>query len=472
LKKRISALLLAVGLLLNTPALAAGDSTDHFVRSRAYDGQFADVAADSVFYGNIAALYEYGLTVGKPDGTFGPQDPLTVGQTVIFAGRIRSLYRTGDPEAGPRAHGGDGGSAALPYLRYLQAEGILDTELDGCLDRSATRAQMAHVLACLLPEEALPSVHAGVVNEAYASRRAITDVTEYTPYQQDILALYRKGVCMGSDETGSFLPDASITRGAAAAMLTRILDPSLRVTPHWNLSAVTLASLVEPGAYIATPATDAELDQAVRYMLSSGTGQLTLQYPGLSAIQARKIMESLLAVAKRYCEQGYNSVSCNFNAAGSMILTFSAVDLEPAQVEAYRTAALEAALSVRKQLWDEGLLTGAMTETEKAWVYYNWICDHCTYDFSAGKGSLSHLPYSLFALGTAVCDGYTGAYNLFLKLEGIRCRGLSNNGHIWTVAVLDGTEVHIDTTWGDSTGITDERFFAMTPQRSYQYHPW
>ena len=113
-----------------------------------------------------------------------------------------------------------------------------------------------------------------------------------------------------------------------------------------------------------------------------------------------------------------------------------------------------------------------MSETEKARVYYTWICDNCAYDYSAGDKSVSHIPYSLFANGTAVCDGYTGAYNLLLKLEGIACTALSNAGHIWTVAELDGEQVHIDTTWGDTGGRVDYSYFAMTPAQSWSRHSW
>ena len=253
MKKRIS-LLLALCLLLTVPAQAAENSMDNFVRSKTYAGQFSDLPADSVFYSNVSALYEYGLSVGKPDGTYGLKDSLTVGQAVIFAGRIRSLYRTGEAELGPAAFRAEGMSTAEPYLRYLQAEGILGTELDGQLTQAATRAQMAHVLANLLPQESLPSINDELVTEGYATRRFITDVTEYTPYYQDILSLYRSGVCAGVDEHGAFLPDSLITRGAAAAMLTRLADPSLRITLAWDLSyaytaqGTTLASLVEPGA--------------------------------------------------------------------------------------------------------------------------------------------------------------------------------------------------------------------------------
>ena len=118
-------------MALTVPAQAAPDSEENFVRSRAYSGQFSDLTTASVFYDNVAALYEYGLSVGRADGTYGIQDPMTVGEIVIFAGRIRSLYRTGDAERGPDACGGDGSPAAGRYLRYLQAEEVLGAELDG-----------------------------------------------------------------------------------------------------------------------------------------------------------------------------------------------------------------------------------------------------------------------------------------------------------------------------------------------------
>ena len=110
MKKRVPALVLALALALTVPAWAA---PDNFVRSKPYAGQFSDLTPESTFYDNVAALYAYGLSVGKADGTFGLRDQLTVGQVVIFAGRIRSLYRTGDAEAGPGAYAAENEAAAL-----------------------------------------------------------------------------------------------------------------------------------------------------------------------------------------------------------------------------------------------------------------------------------------------------------------------------------------------------------------------
>ena len=479
MKKRVSILALALALLLNVPAHAAQDTTGNFVRSKTYAGQFSDLTEDSTFYENVTALYEYGLAAGKADGTFGAKDSLTVGQAVIFAGRIRSLYRTGDPEAGPAAHAGEAGEpTALRYLRYLQSEGVLGAELEGSLYSAATRAQAAHVLANVLPEEVLPPVNQDIVTQAYASRRFITDVTEYTPYYQDILALYRAGVLVGADASGSFLPGRPITRGAAAAMLTRMVDPSLRLTPDWDLDALwsaqgaTLGDLVPLGRYISAPSTAAEMDESIRYMLANNTNVLKRRYPSaLSVTRARQVMEAALSAVKAYCEQCYNSVSCAYSADGSIVLTFSAASAGD-QILAYRRAAMEAAIAVHDRLWEQGAITPAMTDYEKARVYYDWICDNCAYDYGADDASLSHIAYSLFERGTAVCDGYTGAYNMLLKLEGIDCTALSNSSHIWTVAELDGTEYHIDTTWGDSGPVPNPDSFAMTAEESRQHHPW
>ena len=475
MKRRITLLLLMVSLLLTPAAQAAPEGAENFVRLKRYENQFSDLQPDSTFYANVSALYEYGLSVGKTDGTYGLKDSLTVGQAVIFAGRIRSLYRTGDPEAGPAAHKADGQLTAQPYLLYLQAEGVLDGALDHRLTAVATRAEMAHILANILPEKALPPLQDALVAEFYASGKFIQDVTAATPVRQDILKLYRCGISVGSDVVGSFLPEAPITRGATAAMLTRLVDPALRMVPQWDPMALhsaagaTLASLVPAGEAVTAPVTDAEMDSAIRTMLASDSNVLNLRYSGLTVEQAEKIMRQALVTVKRYCEQSYNSATCTFTQSGSVTLTFSAGG-DGGQIAHYRKAAMEAAIAAHDYLWSTGALTSSMTEREKALVYFDWVCQAAVYDRAADDKSLSHIPYNLFAKGLAVCDGYTGAYNLLLKLEGISCSAVSLDSHIWTSAVLDGVEYHIDTTWGDNNGNTDYTYFAMTPEASWQAH--
>lgn len=487
LKKRLSGLILAITLAaaLCVPAAATPNSTDNFVRGKTYTGEFSDMAVGTTFYDNVSALYEYGLSIGKSDGTFGLRDSVTVGQIVIFAGRIRSLYATGDAESGAAGFRQEGQAAYEPYLAYLQSAGVLTAELDGSYRSPATRAQVAHVLASTLPPDALPLVNDSLVTKAYASRQYITDVTEYTPYYDDILTLYKAGLSVGSDISGSFGPNDDITRGAVAAMLTRMVDPALRITPSWTIAdtaddndysvaGTSWGDLITADTtYSAAPTTQNQIASDVAYMLSRESNVLELDYgTAITSRYADSVMNAALSTVKAYCEQMYNSVECTYESqTGKVTLTFSAV-AAGANLPSYRDYTLNAAIAVHDQLWSEGAITADMTEMEKARVYFKWICDNCVYDSGAGDDSISHIAYSLFRNGRAVCDGYSGAYNLLLKLEGINCYALSNNDHIWTVATLDGTPYHIDTTWGDSSGSVDYRYFAMTEEQSWSYHPW
>ena len=56
MKKKISALMLALTLLLSVPVQAAQDSMANFVRQKTYVGQFSDLSRSASFYDNITAL--------------------------------------------------------------------------------------------------------------------------------------------------------------------------------------------------------------------------------------------------------------------------------------------------------------------------------------------------------------------------------------------------------------------------------
>ena len=472
-KQSIPALVLAAALALSVPTAAAEAGTQNFQRTRSYSGQFSDLSPDSGFYPNVTALYEFGLAQGKENGTFGLKDHLTVGQVAIFAARIRSLYECGDAQAGLAAFSKPGQPLSEAAIRYLQDRNVVSRELASQLFLPASRAEVAHVLANVLPEEALPPIHQELVNEGYATHRIAPDVTSYTPYYTDILKLYRAGVTQGVDTLGNYRPNDFVTRGAASAMLTRMVDPALRVAPGWfSAAGTTLGDLVEDGTLVPAPVTPEDMDGAMRHMLHRNSSTLSLQYPSLTAVESSRLLNLALSRVKSYCEQSYNSATCQYTNSGAMTLTFSSVAAEGAQLQTYRNGAMNAAIDVHDRLWQEGLLTPSMTDREKAQVLYDWVTQNCTYDTAAGDDSLSHLPYSLFYTGKAVCDGYTGAYNLLLKLEDIPCTALSNHSHIWTVANLDGQEVHIDATWGDLGDHSDPACFAMTAEESWQLHPW
>ena len=57
----------------------------------------------------------------------------------------------------------------------------------------------------------------------------VPDVTEETADAEAILRLYQAGVLTGVDEAGTFMGSAPLTRGQAAILLNRVLNPDARM---------------------------------------------------------------------------------------------------------------------------------------------------------------------------------------------------------------------------------------------------
>lgn len=477
MKRHILSLLLAALLLAGAPSPAALAAGDVFVPVRTYEGQFADVNAGDWYYDNVKALYELGLTNGQDRADrFDPEGELTLAEILTMAARLRSLYEMGDSEAGPAAYAG--GRWYAPYVSYLQDRAVIGTEFEGSYERPATRAEMARILTRTLPEELFAPLNQEVVDSGYARGIYITDVTDATPYRQEILLLYQWGILGGTDRTGSFLPDENIPRCQAAAMVTRLAYSELRIRLDWDIPpayssrGTTMADLVQSdGTFYPAPAPDAasEIETDVRYMLSRGERRILLHYPpdSLSSELVEDLTQAFLSAARLYVEQTYNNILCSYSVrSGVVSINFSSSLYGMDEIDRYREDTMEYAITVHDKLWADGAVTSDMSDYDKARVYYTWICGHCRYDFAAADTSMSHSGYRAFAEGLAVCDGYTAAYNLLLRLEGIPCVTASTADHIWTVAELDGKTVHIDTTWGDRSGSVAYQYFAMTEAES------
>ena len=478
MKRRLLPLILAAVLLTTVLPQTGSAAGMELSPTRSYRGQFTDIQPTDWYYDNVTALYELGLTDGQGSGDqYVPAAAITLAEAVTMAARLRSLYVYEDSEKGPAAY--PGGSWYDPYVAYAKAAGILGDEFDGQYSQPASRAQVAHILANALPASLQEPINEQAVTVGYASRRYISDVDAYTPYQQDILTLYRWGILSGADGTGSFLPDETIRRSEIAAMITRLADNDLRITLDWDFTlayskaGTTLADLVtSTGAFHSAPSPDDSraIDDNLRYMLSRGERRMVLNYgpDGLTSQLAGDILSAFLDGVRSYAEQGYNEVQCSYSAAsGSLALTFSSSLYEDRMIDAYREATMDAAIQIHDQLWKEERLSEAMSEYEKAKVYFTWLCGHCRYDYQSTISSMSHSGYSALVDGLAVCDGYTAAYNLLLKLEGISCTTASTADHIWTVASLDGVTYHIDPTWGDQSSAVDYRYFAMTEDEAF-----
>jgi len=177
-------------------------------------GQFADVAETYWGAANIESAYALGLMKGVSDTAFDPEGAVGLAQAVTMAARLHSIYTTGTESFV------QGEVWYQTYVDYCKENGILKEDFAD-YNAPARRDQFAVLLAAALPEEALPAINTVTL---------IPDVAPESENAAAIYALYRAGILTGNDAAGTFAPDTTINRAAAAAILTRMADPTLRKT--------------------------------------------------------------------------------------------------------------------------------------------------------------------------------------------------------------------------------------------------
>lgn len=219
MKKRIIALILCVimvtGMLPVTVFAAETDNLHHFTKRNDYtSGTFDDVQNDDWFYENVKSVYELGLMQGKGGKQFDPESGVTIAETLTIAARLHLIYDTGS----------DAFTASNPWYRvyvdYCASNGIASVDSD-TYSQPASRAEFVMILANALPAEVF-----GEVNQV--ADNAIPDVHIKDSYGAAVYKMYRAGIMIGNDDIGTFAPDSEIKRSEVAAIVTRMVDASLR----------------------------------------------------------------------------------------------------------------------------------------------------------------------------------------------------------------------------------------------------
>lgn len=187
----------------------------NFVKTEAYtDSVYPDVKKSDWFRANVALAYETGLMKGKENG-FAPQDKLTLAQVITMAARLHSIYNTG------KADFVQGKVWYEVYVDYCTKNGIVGKNDFSNLNRNATRAEFVRILSKAIPKAEFDAKN--VVN-------SIPDVAASHKDASSVFMFYRAGILAGSDSRHSFFPDSDITRAETAAIITRIIDKSLRLS--------------------------------------------------------------------------------------------------------------------------------------------------------------------------------------------------------------------------------------------------
>ena len=126
------------------------------------------------------------------------------------------------------------------------------------------------------------------------------------------------------------------------------------------------------------------------------------------------------------------------------------------------------------------ITAGCTNDYDKALALHDWIVNNTAYDMTytyyGPEGVLFH--------GTGVCNAYTLTYSMMLDAVGIANRTVTgtatdrytgnSGGHAWTLVLINGSWLHVDTTWDDPVPNGRERhtYFGLTDAEMAKDHSW
>lgn len=141
------------------------------------------------------------------------------------------------------------------------------------------------------------------------------------------------------------------------------------------------------------------------------------------------------------------------------------LDSEEAMEELY--LAEEACVELVDAMFEDGRLSSDMTEKERAYALYKWICENVDYAYDAPDSEGDEVKpdncYSAMIERCAVCQGISGAYVQLCRLAGVdmyvQLGYTATGAHSWCKIEMDGTWYYIDPTWG-ITGADDDEVYS------------
>ena len=186
-----------------------------------YPGMFRDVDEKDWFQKEVACAFELGLMNGREKDVYNfykfvPDGDIKLSEAITVAVRVRDTYRYQKTDF----TAAKGAMWYQPYVDYALANKII-VEAPADLNRPATRAEFASLLAAALPEREFEAIHSDV---------QFADLDETHPAYHAIMLLARAGVMQGKGE-GHFDADAQVKRCEAAAMLARCIRTEQRIQP-------------------------------------------------------------------------------------------------------------------------------------------------------------------------------------------------------------------------------------------------
>lgn len=415
---------------------------------------FSDVAPDTWFYEDVTALHEAGIIDGYPDGSFRP------GGAVNYAEALKMILGA----AGYVIEQAAEGPWYAPYLDYAIACGISDADVGIAPGDPITRDRAAELIVRAM----------GLPLDVDAEARPFVDSANVYA-----ITLHGAGIIRGEMSGGLFYyrGDRTLNRAELATIVVRMMhaveDAPAQTAAH---------PLIPEGCTLPeAPRTVEDFIHMLIYLSVSGLDEQTFIYRGVDVDTVKNEYLPNLAVAypiaTDLCRESviyYHYYNINLAYARNyvaMTVKLRGRDYTADECRDMFSFTLSAAERALGEIMASLPTESTTPQTDYARACLEWIVTHCRYE--SVEGMVDQYAYSVFRDGASVCSGYTAAYNLLLKLGGIKCMSMTGYAqteegpapHAWTIAELDGTRVWIDSTWCDPVGQADDAvsytYFAL-----------
>ncbi len=227
--QRLLAVFIALAIIMSATSVsidASSQQTEIETKTLAVktypQGLFADVAANQWYSDAVKVMYETGLMVGS-NNQFYPNKPMTVAECLTILARLVDLIGNSSLAYFLDRYAANASKWYEPYVEYLLSQpgefGVytaLNVPTDRVLQRNCTRAEFCHFFY----DKLLAHIN---------SVRFVT-IPDTIPEEHNaaVKAMVYAGIINGIDATGTFSPNATITRAQAATIIARIIRPETR----------------------------------------------------------------------------------------------------------------------------------------------------------------------------------------------------------------------------------------------------